>query len=213
MLDNPNAPDIGAHQIGVRQTGPRHEAFDLREWVSFAWRHWKFIAAVTALVLVVGTAYLLNQTRLYTATSQVLLDPQKEKMPGGDTMLGESRLNLAVIDSQIAIIRSTVFLRRVVERAHLVPAASAAAGSAPVPDEEGLFGAARGFALGLIGSWRGDEHAAKPAEPAAPGLGGEAMPAAELRAIEDLRESFQVARAPQRGYMLTIAVTSPDPAE
>ena len=31
--------------------------------------------------------------------------------------------------------------------------------------------------------------------------------------IEALRECLQVARAPQRGYMLTIAVTSPDPAE
>ena len=115
MPDNLNMPGV---------VGAAREAFDLREWVSFAWRHWKFIAAVTAFVLVVGTAYLLNQTRLYTATAQVLLDPQKEKMPGGDAMLGESRLNLAVIDSQIAIIRSTVFLRRVVERAHLVPAAS-----------------------------------------------------------------------------------------
>src|SRR3954451_12781390 len=138
MLDNPNTPDIGAHQIGahqigVRQTGPRHEAFDLREWVSFAWRHWKFIAAITAVVLVVGTAYLLNQTRLYTATAQVLLDPQKEKMPGGEVTSAELRFSLAAIDSQIAIIRSTLFLRRVVERAHLVPAA---AGSTPVPDEE-----------------------------------------------------------------------------
>src|SRR4051812_42852224 len=154
MQDNPNAPGTGAPHIAGRPIGATHEAFDLREWVSFAWRHWKFIAAVTALVLVVGTAYLLNQTRLYTATSQVLLDPQKEKMPGGDTMLGESRLNLAVIDSQIAIIRSTVFLRRVVERAHLVPPASAAAEPAPVSDETGLFGAARGFVLGLIDSWR-----------------------------------------------------------
>ena len=121
--------------------------------------------------------------------------------------------SLAAIDSQIAIIRSTVFLRRVVERAHLVPAASAAAGPAPAPDEEGLFGAVRGFVLGLIGSWRGEITSRNRAEPAAPVFGGDAIPAAELRAIEALRESLQVARAPQRGYMLTIAVTSPDPAE
>ena len=131
MPDNPNRPGTSA----VR------EAFDLREWVSFAWRHWKFIVAITAISLVIGTAYLLNQTRLYTATAQVLLDPQKEKMPGGDAMLGESRLSLAVIDSQIAIIRSTVFLRRVVERAHLVPAASVAAESGFRLGREGLFGA------------------------------------------------------------------------
>src|SRR3954454_19093352 len=140
MSDSSNKPGV----VGVAR-----EAFDLRELVSFAWRHWKFIAAVTALVLVVGTAYLLNQTRLYTATSQVLLDPQKEKMPGGDTMLGESRLNLAVIDSQIAIIRSTVFLRRVVERAHLIPTASVATNPASVADEKSLLGTGHGFVLGL----------------------------------------------------------------
>src|SRR3954453_6451007 len=140
MLDNLNAPDIGARHIGAR-----HEAFDLREWVSFVWRHWKFIVAITAFVLVVGSAYLLNQTRLYTATAQVLLDPQKEKMPGGDTMLGESRLNLAVIDSQIAIIRSTVFLRRGGGGAHLAPTDSVVANAASAADEQDLLGTARDF--------------------------------------------------------------------
>src|SRR3954470_3182044 len=149
--DYPNKPGRGA----------AHEAFDLREWMSFTWRHWKFIAAITAIVLVVGTAYLPNQTRLYTATAQVLIDPQKEKMPGGDAMLAESRLSLAVIDSQIAIIRSTMFLRRVVERAHLVPTASATANSAPDSDKNGLFGAARGFVLGLIGSGRAERSDTK----------------------------------------------------
>ena len=128
MPDNPDRP--GTYAV--------REAFDLREWMSFTWRHWKFIVAITAISLVIGTAYLLNQTRLYTATAQVLLDPQKEKMPGGDAMLGESRLSLAVIDSQIAIIRSTVFLRRVVERAHLIPTASVATNPASVADEKSL---------------------------------------------------------------------------
>ncbi|MGD9614963.1 MAG: GumC family protein [Alphaproteobacteria bacterium] len=203
MRDKPDTPGVGS----------RHEAFDLREWVSFAWRHWKFIAAVTAIVLVVGAAYLLNQTRLYTATAQVLLDPQTEKMPGGDVMLAQSRLNLAVIDSQIAIIRSTVFLRRVVERAHLVPTASAAADPVPASDEAGLLGAARGFVLGLIGSGRAESSDPNSVllEPLV--VGTDAIPAAELRAIEALRTSLNVARAPQRGHVLTISVTSPDPVE
>src|SRR3954464_5392336 len=143
MPDNPDRP--GTYAV--------REAFDLREGMSFAWRHWKFIVAITAIFLVIGTAYLLNQTRLYTATAQVLLDPQKEKMPGGETISAETRFSLAAIDSQIAIIRSTVFLRRVVERAHLAPAG---AEPAPAPNEEGLFSAARGFVLGLIGSWQGE---------------------------------------------------------
>ena len=203
MPDNPN-------KSGSRAA---REALDVREWVSFAWRHWKFIVAITALVLVVGTVYLLNQTRLYTASAQVLLDPQKERMPGGDAMLAESRLSVALIDSQIAIIRSTVFLRRVVERAHLVPATATAAEPSPPADENLLFGAVRGFVLGLIGSRRTDAGDPKSAAPEPPVAGRDAIAAPELRAVEALRDALSVTRAPQRGYLLTIAVTSPDPVE
>ncbi len=203
MPDNRDQPGIGAMR----------EAFDLREWVSFTWRHWKFIAAITAIVLVVGTVYLLNQTRLYTASAQVLLDPQKEKMPGGDAMLAELRLNVAVVDSQIAIIRSTVFLRRVVERAQLVPAAAIAAEAAAASEENGLFGAVRGFVLGLIGPWLAEESHPKTTAPEPLVGAADAMPAPELRAVEALKASLSVTRAAQRGFVLTIAVTSPDPAE
>ena len=218
MLDNPNVPDIGAHQpgahqpgahqIGAYQTGvcgkspPRHEAFDLREWVSFAWRHWKFIAAITSLALVVGTAYLFNQTRLYTATAQVLLDPQKERMPGGDTTQAEMRLSLAAMDSQIAIIRSTVFLRA---RRRARPILSRLFRPPPKPlpprTTRGPFGAARGFVLGLIGSWRGEEHGRETGRAGSTPCSGGATPyrRAELRAIEALRESLQVARGAAAG--------------
>lgn len=211
MQDNPHLSGTAARQIGGWPNGARQETFDLREWVSFAWRHWRFIAAITAIVLVVGTAYLLDQTPLYTATAEVLLDPQKEKMPGGDAVPSESRLNLAVIDSQIAIIRSAVFLRRVVQRAHLVR--EAAADPVRAADGDGLFASVRGFALGLIGFRREDERAAASAVPEPSPLGADAIPAAELHAVERLREALHVTRAPQRGYVLTIAVTSPDPVE
>jgi polysaccharide biosynthesis transport protein len=203
MPGNSSKPGIGAAS----------EAFDLREWVSFAWRHWKFIVAVTAIVLVVGTAYLLNQTPLYTASGQILLDPQKEKMPGGEAMLAESRLNLALIDSQIAIIRSTMFLRRVVERARLVPTPSVVADPAPAADGNGMFEAARGFVLGLVGSRQADGSDSRTASAEPLIIGGDAIPTPELHAIEALRSTLNVTRAPQRGYVLTIAVTSPDPAE
>ncbi len=204
MPENRNQPGIGAAR----------EAFDLREWVSFAWRHWKFIAAITAIVLVVGTAYLLNQTRLYTASAQVLLDPQKEKMPGGDAMLAESRLNVAVIDSQIAIIRSTVFLRRVVERAHLVPAARDRRRTSPCCGRERAIRRRTRFRArsdrSLAGrTKRSEDDRAR----SRLGVGTDAIPAPELRAVEALKASLNVTRAAQRGFVLTIAVTSPDPAE
>src|SRR5262245_9895177 len=93
--------------------------FDLGEIINFCWREWKFIADVFTTVLVIGYVYTLRQTPLYTATVQVLLDPRKDKVAGPDAILSEGYLDYAMIESQMAIIRSTVFLRRVVEKERL----------------------------------------------------------------------------------------------
>ena len=100
--------------------GDGEHGFDLREILSFAWRQWKFILGVTGVVLVIGIISLLRQTPLYTATSQVLLDPQREKAPGTEAILSDAGLDFAVVESQMAIIRSSVFLRRVVDKERLV---------------------------------------------------------------------------------------------
>src|ERR1700687_3355733 len=95
------------------------QRLDLRELISFLWRQWKFIAIVTAVVMLVGVTLLLRQTPLYPATSQVLLDRQREKAPGAEAILTDLNLDMAMIESQMAIIRSSVFLRRVVEKERL----------------------------------------------------------------------------------------------
>src|SRR5205085_8745867 len=94
--------------------------FDLREILGFVWRRWKFIASVASAGLLVGTILVLRQTPLYTATAHVLLDPQSDKIPGPTAVRSDVSLDLAMIESQMAIIRSTVFLRRVVEKERLV---------------------------------------------------------------------------------------------
>src|SRR5262249_23414521 len=103
--------------------------FDLREVLSFAWRQWKFIAAVVAISLLVGTISLLRQTFLYTATAQVWLEPQRAKLPGSE-IIADVSLDLAMIESQTAIIRSSEFLRRVVEKERLVSDAEFGSGVA-----------------------------------------------------------------------------------
>ena len=67
-------------------------AFDLQEILNFCWREWKFIAAVFIAVLVIGTVYTWRQIPLYTATSQVLLDPRKEKAAGAEAILSDDPL-------------------------------------------------------------------------------------------------------------------------
>ncbi len=72
--------------VGFRipnQTGsePLERAFDLRQYLNFAWRNWMFIASVTALVFLIGVIYVVHATPRYTASTQVLLE-QHQKAPG-----------------------------------------------------------------------------------------------------------------------------------
>src|SRR6185369_493149 len=83
------------------------QQFDLREWLNFAWRQWKFIAAFVAVAILLGAIQLVTTTPLYTATAQILLDPRKQKTLGEDVVLGDEALTAPVIESQMAIIRST----------------------------------------------------------------------------------------------------------
>src|SRR5262245_58189429 len=88
--------------------------FDLRAYVNFVWRNWMFIAAAVALALIVGIVYLIRATPAYTATAQILLDPQREKVTsaGGD-LINSQFYDYATIESQIAIISSDPLLQRV----------------------------------------------------------------------------------------------------
>src|SRR5205085_8209576 len=67
--------------------------FDVRDVLNFAWRQWRFILAIVAVALLIGTVQFLRQTPLYTATAQVLLDPRKEKAAGNDAVLSDLNLD------------------------------------------------------------------------------------------------------------------------
>src|SRR5215470_2815620 len=106
-------------------TEPAERTFDLRQYLNFLWRHWMFIASVTALVFVIAVIYLARATPLYTATTQVLLEPP-ERAPT-DTSSPDYRFNdFSFIENQLAIIRSDPLMRRVVvkERLAVPPATS-----------------------------------------------------------------------------------------
>jgi polysaccharide biosynthesis transport protein len=104
------------------ETGHRAEeehGFDLREGIGFLWRQWMFIVSVIGTVLFVAAVYVLTQTPRYTASAQLLLEPQQEKAGKEGEIITDVNLDYAIVESQLAIIRSTVFLRRVVEKLHL----------------------------------------------------------------------------------------------
>lgn len=175
------APDSGEPEKGLA----------LDDIINFAWRQWMFIGTIAGVVLVIGTVLLLRETRLYTATAQILLDPRKEKI-GGDTILSDPNLDGAALESQVEIIRSTVLLRRVAEKERA--AVSAEVGVAP-PTGSALLSGARGVTADAARSRTGAD--------------GEAIPTDILPLIDGLRAGTMVTRS--KGYMFTIAFTSVDP--
>lgn len=187
--------------------GEAEQRFDLVETLSFVWRQWKFVLGITAVAVLVGTILLLNETPLYTATCQVLLDRQREKPPGGDAIITDGTLDVAMLEGQMAVLRSTVFLRRVVEKEHLaVPATTAA--NAPRHETSYVDSVLSFFHSLADGS---DAAKAERAEPPASNFGPDAISDNEMRAIQALKDELKVSRVAQQGYVLGISVTTPDP--
>lgn len=119
MLNKLSATDaIEAPEVGQTFGPPPAQGFDLHEAISFVWRQWKFIAAFVGIALLIGVIVVLKQTPRYTATALVLLEPQKQTIPG--TEQSGPDVNDAMVENQVAVIRSTAFLKHVVERTHLV---------------------------------------------------------------------------------------------
>jgi exopolysaccharide transport family protein len=195
-------PD-GLSTLERTEIGSADQRFDLRDAVSFLWRQWKFIAAVTALGAVVAMTLASRQTPIYTATAQVLLDRQQQAPPAGEAIVRDTRLDVPMIESQMAIIRSTVFLRRVVEKEGL--AAPQQAGDRTPAPPPSFFDRAMSFVLSLGGT---DEAAS---DAAASSVGAGSIPPNELQAIAALRGALTVTRAAQFSYVLSISVISPDP--
>ncbi|HET8720543.1 MAG TPA: GumC family protein, partial [Nitrospira sp.] len=108
----------------VTLEAPQEErGFDPRVYLNFLWRNWVFISSVAALALLVGIVYLIRATPAYTATAQILLDPQREKMSGvGGDLINPQYFDYAMLESQLSIINSDPLLRRVVIKEHLADA-------------------------------------------------------------------------------------------
>ena len=91
----------------------------LQQFLYFLWRRWKFVLTVTAAILLVAEVWLAMQTSLYSASTQIIFDPTNEKLASADST-SQGALDSLTLDNQIAIVKSTALLRRVVEKEHLI---------------------------------------------------------------------------------------------
>ena len=193
--------------------------FDLRERLSFVWRRWKFITAVTLLCLVACIVYLLQVTPLYTATAQVLIDHEKQKTPGDEFVNDADIGRLAMLDNQVAIIRSTAFLRRVVRSDNLVPketTADTTDDSAPgspsflssiLPSSVTTFFSS---IMSPVDSSKAGETQPAPTPPSIQ-VGADSVSPPELQAIGALQSALRVTHDVRSGDVLAISFTSADP--
>jgi succinoglycan biosynthesis transport protein ExoP len=101
------------------ETEPAERKFDLRQYLNFVWRHWMFLASVTALALLIAVINLARTTPLYTATAQVLLE-RPERAPTDTSSVDYYGFrDVSFIENQLAILRSDSLLRRVVVKERL----------------------------------------------------------------------------------------------
>jgi len=175
------------------------QGFDLWEIISFAWREWKFIASVVGMTLLVGTIYVLNETPLYTASADILLEPGRARAPS-EVINSGANLDNAVVESQMALIKSSVFLRRVVERERLY--SDPEFGSVPQQDLSILAKIRSVFPLFGVPA----EPESQSPEPKNPVSG-----ASIDNATNALKGAVTVSRGMTQLYILSVSVKSVDP--
>jgi len=184
----------------VRSGGPDDGDFDVREALNFAWRQWKFILGVAALAILLGAIDISRQTPLYTASAQLLLEPNKARSLSGQDIQADMQLDAATIESQVAVIKSTALLRRVVDKEKLVNdpefGAGASAGSG------GIFTSIKNFF--------NREPQEETQRPVMPDGRLESLPPEVIGTIGNLQGVVDVSRAGE-ALVLNIAFTSADP--
>lgn len=154
--------------------------------MNFLWRHWKVILVMPVVALLIAGAWLARTPPLYTASTQVLLDPRKEKAAGSDAILSDVALDLPTIENEIAIIKSTGLLRRVVEKEHLADGSELGGHERP---------------SGREGDGREVGYTTRSVDN---------IPSNVMNAINALRGAVSVSRVGQ-GFILAITVTSANP--
>ncbi|MBB4200298.1 hypothetical protein CCR94_08395 [Rhodoblastus sphagnicola] len=197
MLDRPKTPVLETAAIVAESGG-----FDFREALNFAWRQWKFILGVLALAILLAAIQLSRQTPLYTANALLLLEPNRSKPLAQDMAPIEMPFDITTIESQIAVIRSSALLRRVVVKEKLV--SDPEFGVSPMAPGAGMLASIKSFFGG-----KPDADAAAKKASSRSEVGSDQASAEVIATIERLKGALNVARAGQ-ALALNVSITSAD---
>ncbi len=92
---------------------------DIKDIIHFLLRRWKLISFVIVVGVCMVMANVLMQPPLYTATTEIVLDPHNKNLIGNDRNYRAVSMDAAAIGSQIRIIKSTTIAKRVIEEMRL----------------------------------------------------------------------------------------------
>lgn len=170
------------------------DRLDLDEIKRFLKRRWKLILGAMCGAVVLAVIFCMLVTPIYTATSQILLDPRKQHVFGQEAVTPDAALDSSIVDSQIPIILSTKLLAKVVARENLVD------------DPEFAAPARQGLLDRIFGLFR-PARTVKVEPPTLDGIDPKLAPV-----ILHLFNRVDVSRV-AKSYVLSIAVSSRDPAK
>jgi uncharacterized protein involved in exopolysaccharide biosynthesis len=113
------------HNYDAAYDAPRDEVFkpliDPMIMISAVWR-WRWpIVGLTLIGGVVGAAYALSMPKIYSASTQLIVDPRQVKLVDRDLtpeFLGNDAA-LSIVDSQLESVLSTPVLKRVITKLNL----------------------------------------------------------------------------------------------
>ncbi|MGH1352215.1 MAG: GumC family protein [Methyloligellaceae bacterium] len=102
----------------VTQYNPAGKAasvFGPMELYQLLLRRWKVISGVVLTGCTLVLFYVFMQTPLYTATTEIIIDPRSKNMSGEQEVLSGLGMDTAAIASQVRIIKSASVSRHVIE--------------------------------------------------------------------------------------------------
>jgi uncharacterized protein involved in exopolysaccharide biosynthesis/Mrp family chromosome partitioning ATPase len=171
----------------LRATRAEEDRINLKELLEVLKRRRASIAWVAAPLVIVALAYAFLATPLYTASTQILVDPRDRQIVKNEVSPGALAPDggIALVESQLLVITSDTVLRKAIRRAHL--------------DTDPEFGAKSDALLAVL---------ARTAF-AAVGLDADAADGndPELKALRQLKRRIGVKRS-EKAFVIDIYVTT-----
>lgn len=187
-------------RIGAAQTSDFDDSIELLGLLRAVWHRKVMIAGVCLLTALAFFVFALSQPRTYMATSSVMLDPREQQVVATqDQVVADLKLNSPILESEVAIVRSTALLQNTVREVGL--------------DRYNIIDPALANP-GLIGRMAANFRAKYLPTPETPELGPTGLTVKEqrlARIVSAVRRGMTVRRLGD-SYVIEISMTSPDPA-